>query len=131
MKLSGKRALVTGGGRGIGHGIALCLGKYGADLVLGYRKDESAIQETLAELERNRQIVFRYTTPDGREDAAANPNGSLANIAGICNRERNVLGLMPHPENHIFSYQNPDKLTHPNGSGLPLFSNGIGYASLL
>ena len=53
---------------------------------------------TLAELERNGQIVFRYTKPDGREDPAANPNGSMANIAGICNRERNVLGLMPHPE---------------------------------
>jgi phosphoribosylformylglycinamidine synthase I len=56
---------------------------------------------TLADLERNRQIVFRYTTPDGREDAAANPNGSLANIAGICNRERNVVGLMPHPERAV------------------------------
>ena len=56
---------------------------------------------TLAELERNRQIVFRYTTPDGREDAAANPNGSVANIAGVCNRERNVLGLMPHPERAV------------------------------
>ena len=58
-------------------------------------------EATLADLERNRQIVFRYTTPDGREDAAANPNGSLANIAGICNRERNVLGLMPHPERAV------------------------------
>jgi phosphoribosylformylglycinamidine synthase len=58
-------------------------------------------EATLAELERNRQIVFRYTTPDGREDAAANPNGSLASIAGICNRERNVLGLMPHPERAV------------------------------
>jgi phosphoribosylformylglycinamidine synthase len=56
---------------------------------------------TLAELESNKQIVFRYTTPDGREDAAANPNGSLANIAGICNRERNVMGLMPHPERAV------------------------------
>jgi len=56
---------------------------------------------TLEELERNKQIVFRYTTPEGREDAAANPNGSLANIAGICNRERNVLGLMPHPERAV------------------------------
>ena len=55
----------------------------------------------LAELERNQQIVFRYTTPDGREDAAANPNGSLANIAGICSRERNVVGLMPHPERAV------------------------------
>jgi len=53
---------------------------------------------TLQELERNRQIAFRYTTPDGREDAAANPNGSLANIAGLSNRAGNVLGLMPHPE---------------------------------
>lgn len=56
---------------------------------------------TLGELERNKQIVFRYTTPDGREDAAANPNGSLANIAGVCNRERNVVGLMPHPERAV------------------------------
>jgi phosphoribosylformylglycinamidine synthase I len=56
---------------------------------------------TLAELERKQQIVFGYTTPEGREDAAANPNGSLANIAGICSRERNVVGLMPHPERAV------------------------------
>jgi phosphoribosylformylglycinamidine synthase subunit PurQ / glutaminase len=56
---------------------------------------------TMADLERHHQIVFRYTTPDGREDAAANPNGSLANIASVCNRERNVLGLMPHPERAV------------------------------
>jgi phosphoribosylformylglycinamidine synthase I len=56
---------------------------------------------TLADLEHNHQIVFRYTTPDGRGDAAANPNGSLANIAGVCNLERNVLGLMPHPERAV------------------------------
>jgi phosphoribosylformylglycinamidine synthase len=54
--------------------------------------------ETLAELEKNRQILFRYTTPDGLDDKAGNPNGSMANIAGICNCERNVAGLMPHPE---------------------------------
>jgi phosphoribosylformylglycinamidine synthase I len=53
---------------------------------------------TLAELERNEQIIFRYADAEGRQTAAANPNGSLAAIAGICNRERNVLGLMPHPE---------------------------------
>jgi phosphoribosylformylglycinamidine synthase subunit PurQ / glutaminase len=58
-------------------------------------------EATLRELERNKQIVFRYTTPNGREDAAANPNGSLANIAGICNRDRNVMGLMPHPERAV------------------------------
>ena len=58
-------------------------------------------EATLAELERNHQIVFRYVTSEGREDAAANPNGSLANIAGICNRERNVMGLMPHPDRSV------------------------------
>jgi phosphoribosylformylglycinamidine synthase len=58
-------------------------------------------EATLAELERNRQIVFRYTTPEGRKEAAANPNGSLANIAGVCNLERNVMGLMPHPERAV------------------------------
>ncbi len=58
-------------------------------------------EATLAELERNRQIVFRYVTSEGREDASANPNGSLANIAGICNHERNVMGLMPHPDRSV------------------------------
>lgn len=53
---------------------------------------------TLAELQRNGQIVFRYCTPDGRITREANPNGSLGNIAGICNREGNVFGMMPHPE---------------------------------
>ena len=53
---------------------------------------------TLADLRRHDQIVFRYCAPDARIDPAANPNGSLDAIAGVCNRERNVLGLMPHPE---------------------------------
>jgi phosphoribosylformylglycinamidine synthase I len=61
----------------------------------------TAGSETLSELERNDQIVFRYSTPDGREDPAANPNGSMENIAGIVNRERNVLGMMPHPERAV------------------------------
>ena len=52
----------------------------------------------LAELEANRQVVFRYADDRGEVTTAANPNGSLNNIAGICNRARNVVGLMPHPE---------------------------------
>ncbi len=60
-------------------------------------------EATLAELEKNRQILFRYTTADGRDDAAGNPNGSMRNIAGICNRERNVAALMPHPERAVES----------------------------
>ena len=57
-----------------------------------------ADEATLAELEANRQIVFRYCGPDGAVDAEHNHNGSLGNIAGICNQQGNVLGLMPHPE---------------------------------
>jgi phosphoribosylformylglycinamidine synthase subunit PurQ / glutaminase len=58
---------------------------------------------TLAELEKNRQVIFRYTTPDGSYDDAGNPNGAVHNIAGVCNRERNVAGLMPHPERAVES----------------------------
>jgi phosphoribosylformylglycinamidine synthase subunit PurQ / glutaminase len=64
-----------------------------------YTVDEA----TLSDLEKNHQVIFRYTTPDGSDDAAGNPNGSLHNIAGICNRGRNVAGLMPHPERAVES----------------------------
>jgi len=74
--------------------------------------------ETLAELERNRQILFRYTTPEGREEPAANPNGSLANIAGICNRERNVMGMMPHPERAV-------ELALGSADGLVIFQSMV------
>ena len=54
--------------------------------------------ETVAGLEANRQVIFRYVSPKGEVTAESNPNGSLQNIAGICNREGNVFGLMPHPD---------------------------------
>jgi phosphoribosylformylglycinamidine synthase I len=53
---------------------------------------------TLEELKRENRIVFRYSDAKGTLTADANPNGSLENIAGIINRERNVIGMMPHPE---------------------------------
>lgn len=53
---------------------------------------------TLAELEANNQVIFRYATPTGDITDASNPNGSLNNIAGVCNRRGNVIGMMPHPE---------------------------------
>ena len=53
---------------------------------------------TLDEIERNRQVIFRYCDAEGRITREANPNGSARNIAGICNVGRNVLGMMPHPE---------------------------------
>ena len=55
-------------------------------------------QETLATLKRDDRIVFRYCDGDGAITSAANPNGSLENIAGILNEGRNVLGMMPHPD---------------------------------
>ena len=53
---------------------------------------------TFAELSRDDRIIFRYCDPHGELTDGANPNGSRDHIAGICNRERNVMGLMPHPE---------------------------------
>ncbi|MFN3077309.1 MAG: phosphoribosylformylglycinamidine synthase subunit PurQ [Alphaproteobacteria bacterium] len=57
-----------------------------------------ADEETMKRLRDNEQIAFRYCTKDGEVTAEANPNGSRENIAGVFNRERRVLGLMPHPE---------------------------------
>ncbi|MBD1861608.1 MULTISPECIES: phosphoribosylformylglycinamidine synthase subunit PurQ [Trichocoleus] len=54
--------------------------------------------DTLAELEANGQVLFRYCTAAGEAENGSNPNGSLNNIAGICNHRGNVLGMMPHPE---------------------------------
>ncbi len=52
----------------------------------------------IEELEANNQVLFRYCDNQGRITSDANPNGSLNNIAGICNKKRNIIGLMPHPE---------------------------------
>jgi phosphoribosylformylglycinamidine synthase subunit PurQ / glutaminase len=57
-----------------------------------------ADEKTLNGLKTNDQVVFRYVDPNGDPTPAGNPNGSLCNIAGICNRERNVVGMMPHPD---------------------------------
>jgi len=55
-------------------------------------------QAGLAELKKNEQIVFRYCDGEGKVGDDTNPNGALENIAGICNKQGNVLGMMPHPE---------------------------------
>ncbi len=57
-----------------------------------------ADEATLRELNANHQVILRYVDSHGRVTPEANPNGSIENIAGICNRERNVFGLMPHPD---------------------------------
>src|ERR1039458_9017758 len=55
-------------------------------------------ETTLAELKRDNRLVFRYSNAPGEITPAANPNGSLENITGICSPGRNVVGMMPHPE---------------------------------
>jgi phosphoribosylformylglycinamidine synthase I len=57
-----------------------------------------ADDQTLTELEQNNQILYRYCNEQGEITPEANPNGSIRNIAGICNKDRNVFGMMPHPE---------------------------------
>ena len=54
--------------------------------------------KTMEDLEMHRQVIYRYCDEKGNVNAAANPNGAIHNIAGICNKERNVFGMMPHPE---------------------------------
>ncbi len=57
-----------------------------------------ADDKTLNELEANDQVLFKYCTAEGEVTQEANPNGAVKNIAGICNKNRNVFGMMPHPE---------------------------------
>lgn len=54
--------------------------------------------KTIAELETNDQILFKYCNEKGEITEDSNPNGSIKNIAGVCNKDRNVFGMMPHPE---------------------------------
>ncbi|MGZ3836441.1 MAG: phosphoribosylformylglycinamidine synthase subunit PurQ, partial [Mucilaginibacter sp.] len=54
--------------------------------------------DTLKALNDNDQILFRYCDESGNINNEANPNGSIENIAGVCNKQRNVFGMMPHPE---------------------------------
>jgi phosphoribosylformylglycinamidine synthase len=74
--------------------------------------------DVLAQLERNRQVVFRYATRDGQVTDVANPNGSANNIAGLCSEGRNVVGLMPHPERAC-------ELAVGSADGLALFESVV------
>lgn len=78
-----------------------CRGSQGSVLKIPVAHNEGnyyASPETLQELREEKRIIFRYCARDGSATPEANPNGSLDDIAGICNAERTVLGMMPHPE---------------------------------
>jgi len=89
-------------------------------------------EKTLEKLKEGSQIVFRYVLPNG-EDANGlypyNPNGSLYDIAGICNRKGNIMGMMPHPERAFFGWQLPEwgKAPPEKGDGRKVFESIIEY----
>lgn len=89
--------------------------------------------DVLARLQARGQVAVIYTTEDGGQPTyPENPNGSTADIAGICNEQGTLFGLMPHPEDHIFPFQNPRWTRgEANHLGLALFENGIHYAGQL
>lgn len=90
-------------------------------------------KQVLERLRKNGQIVFRYCDEKGRlASYPYNPNGSVDNIAGVCDETGRILGLMPHPERHSFTTQNPRWRSLKNvpfkAGGLSIFRNGVEYA---
>lgn len=80
-----------------------------------------ADEETLDALERHGQVLFRYCDEEGRLTSESNPNGSARSIAGICNRRRNVVGMMPHPERCAENVLG-------NAAGLKIFRSLVNHA---
>jgi phosphoribosylformylglycinamidine synthase len=86
----------------------------------------------LPALRKAGQVALRYVGPDGKPDAGFpwNPNGSVGDVAGICDPTGRILGLMPHPERHIHAWHHPQwtrRRTARPGDGLALFKRGVAY----
>ncbi|NIO10505.1 MAG: phosphoribosylformylglycinamidine synthase subunit PurQ [Deltaproteobacteria bacterium] len=102
-----------------------CLGKKGDVLKLPVKNGEGCYftdPATLERLQKKRQILLRYVDVKGKITPLANPNGSVDNIAGVCNEGRNVFGLMPHPEHAT------EKILG-NEDGLKIFSSVLASCS--
>ncbi|MEO8954305.1 MAG: phosphoribosylformylglycinamidine synthase I, partial [Ktedonobacteraceae bacterium] len=87
----------------------------------------------LAQLQANGQVPMVYTAPSGQDVSYPhNPNGSIGNIAGVCNQRGNVFGLMPHPERYVSAMQHPQRHGDNDGTGdgLLIFKNAYAYATL-
>jgi phosphoribosylformylglycinamidine synthase len=97
----------------------------------GEGKFVPADESVLAELLRRRLVVFRYVDARGRRGAyPVNPNGSVDDIAGICDPSGRVLGLMPHPERHLEPYHHPRWTREglkPEGDGVAIFRNAVRF----
>lgn len=107
------------------------------DCPVAHGEGNFAVQEPVfaRSLQAANQVALVYTRPDGSPAKGAypyNPNGSIEDIAGICNPAGNVLGLMPHPEDHVFPYQHPQWARQGDrNTALPLFQNGVRFAEQL
>ena len=110
LKIENNKTLITNqyNGQAIKIPIAHGEGRFFAD------------EKTIKGLEKNNQIIFRYCNENGEVSESSNPNGSLSNIAGICNKEKNVFGMMPHPERAA------DHLLN-NTDGVYLFKSILNY----
>lgn len=105
---------------------------HGEGKLLVDRERESKIHQ---ELEENDQIVFRFVGPDGKPSGYPwNPSGVPGNIAGICNRDGNVFGMMPHPERNFYRHTHPDwtrtglDVRGPDvGDGRAVFESAVSY----
>ena len=82
-----------------------------------------ADENTMKDLKQNDQIIFKYCDSNGEVLESSNPNGSLDNIAGICNKEKNIFGMMPHPERAADALLN-------NTDGVALFKSIMNYINL-
>jgi phosphoribosylformylglycinamidine synthase len=87
----------------------------------------------LSQLSTNHQLALKYCRPDGSNGQVPfphNPNGSMANVAGVCDETGRIFGLMPHPERHIFGTQHPHWTRigiADRGDGMAIFENAIGF----
>ena len=82
-----------------------------------------ADENTMKDLKQNDQIIFKYCNSNGEVLESSNPNGSLDNIAGICNKEKNIFGMMPHPERAA-------DVILSNTDGVALFKSIMNYINL-
>jgi phosphoribosylformylglycinamidine synthase subunit PurQ / glutaminase len=93
-------------------------------------KDKSLLKV----LNENGQILFRYSSPSGEPAGDMfNPNGSVDDIAGICDPSGRIMGMMPHPERHVSRFQHPnwrrkDHANEATGAGLYIFNSGVDFA---
>jgi phosphoribosylformylglycinamidine synthase I len=108
------------------------------ELPVAHGEGQFVLAGDVSQLQANGQVPLIYVSADGRQGQSAsypdNPNGSVGDVAGVCNTRGNVLGLMPHPERYVTALQHPQRrslLCNGLGDGILLFQNAYTYAQQL